>query len=407
MKLEYIDDDPKNGIKYDWGLIRQEYIKLGVPEQFYDPLRMPLPETKWNIIMSERSRGKTSEVMLLGMIMNKLYGTHIQYLRTREDMIVKKNSEDLFTVIVRFGFVEKLTNGKYNNIVYRSRRWYYQKIDDDGNEVERSPEQFCTMLSIDRAEIYKSAYNAPLGDYIVFDEFIERAFYPDLFISLVDLIKTIARDRLSVIIICLANAIDKNAIILKDLMITDAIEDMEQGDAKKIVTPKGTKIYVEIMEPIAKKDKKASTKRNKVNTEYYGFEHNRLSGITGADTWAVDSFPHPPKKFKILQKNHYLELNGKLVNMEICQTLPPEDDSKSDYYEDQIFINLHPATKLYEDSVIYSMEDKVYDSRYRFKFGMMDFDKWLWSKYNLNLFTYSDNTTGALVDKYIQMAKKL
>ena len=354
--------------------------------------------------MSERSRGKTSEILLLGMVMNKLYGTHIQYLRSREEMIVKKNSEDLFTVIVREGYVEKLTNGQYNSIVYRSRRWYYQKVDEDGNEVERSPEQFCTMLSIDRAEIYKSAYNSPLGDYIVFDEFIERAYYPDLFISLVDLIKTIARDRLSVVIVCLANTIDKNAIILKDLMITEAIEDMKQGDAKEIVTPKGTRIYVEIM---AKVQKKAGKKRQKVNTEYYGFDNNRISGITGADTWAVDSYPHPPKHFKILQKNHYLILNEKLINMEICQTLPPDDKFEMNYYEDQIFINLHPATKTYEDSVIYTLDADVYDSRKRFKFGMMDFDKWLWGKYNQNLFTYADNTTGALVDKYIQMGKKL
>lgn len=404
MKLEYIDGESKNGIKYDWGLIREEYLKLDVPSIYYDPLKMPIPETKWNIIMSERSRGKTSEILLLGMVMNKLYGTHIQYLRSREEMIVKKNSEDLFTVIVREGYVEKLTNGQYNSIVYRSRRWYYQKVDEDGNEVERSPEQFCTMLSIDRAEIYKSAYNSPLGDYIVFDEFIERAYYPDLFISLVDLIKTIARDRLSVVIVCLANTIDKNAIILKDLMITEAIEDMKQGDAKEIVTPKGTRIYVEIM---AKVQKKAGKKRQKVNTEYYGFDNNRISGITGSDTWAVDSYPHPPKHFKILQKNHYLTLNGKLINMEICQTIPPDDKYEMEYYEDQIFINLHPATKTYEDSVIYTLDADVYDSRKRFKFGMMDFDKWLWGKYNQNLFTYADNTTGALVDKYIQMGKKL
>ena len=62
MKLEYIDGESKNGIKYDWGLIREEYLKLNVPcPMYYDPLKMPIPETKWNIIMSERSRGKTSD----------------------------------------------------------------------------------------------------------------------------------------------------------------------------------------------------------------------------------------------------------------------------------------------------------------------------------------------------------
>ena len=180
------------------------------------------------------------------------------------------------------------------------------------------------------------------------------------------------------------------------------MEFVRKGRASK--DPETWKTYVEIMEKL---QKKASNKRNKVNTEYYGFDNNRISGITGADTWAVDSYPHPPKKFKIIQKNHYLTLNDKLINMEICQTLPPDNESDAEYYEDQIFINLHPASKTYEDSVIYSIEDHVYDSRYRYKFGMMQFDQWLWKKYNANLFTYSDNTTGALVDKYIQIAKKL
>ena len=404
MKQEYIDGDSKNGIKYDWGRIREEYKKLEVPEIYYDPLRMPLPQTKWNLIMSERSRGKTSEVMLLGLVMNKLYGTTIQYLRTREDMIVKKNSENLFTVLVKEGYIEKITDGRYNAVKYVSRRWYYQKVDEDGNEIERAPEHFCMMLSVDRADIYKSAYNAPKGDFIVFDEFIERAYFSDMFITLVDLIKTIARDRLSPVIICLANTIDKNALIFRDLQVTEAVDNMKQGDAKEIITPQGTHIYVEILPKV---EKKVNRGRKKVNKEYYGFDNNRIAGITGADTWAVDSFPHSPKQFKIIQKNHYFELNGKLVNMEICQTVDPGTESAEEYYEDRFFINLHMATKTYPDSVIYSVEDHVTDSRYKYKFGDNKKDRWIWTQYNKNLFVYSDNTVGALADKYIQIAKKL
>ena len=70
----------------------------------------------------------------------------------------------------------------------------------------------------------------------------------------------------------------------------------------------------------------------------------------------------------------------------------------------------HPATIIHEDSIIYT-SGNIPDVRYKYRFGDMTFDKLsklIWGKmYNRNLFFFSDNSTGALVESYVSLCKKL
>ena len=75
MKIKYIDDDVKKGIKYDWKFLKKEYRKLGIPKEYYYPLRVQWENAGYCAALSDRARGKTTEVLLLGMIMNKYYDT--------------------------------------------------------------------------------------------------------------------------------------------------------------------------------------------------------------------------------------------------------------------------------------------------------------------------------------------
>ena len=119
MKKEYIDGKETNGLKYDFTLIRKEVKKLKIPQEFYNPIKCPFEKCKWFVNLSDRSTGKTTNWILLGMIMNKLYGTTIQYIRQTNDMITPRNSKNLFDTILSCGYVEKITEGEYNTIVYK------------------------------------------------------------------------------------------------------------------------------------------------------------------------------------------------------------------------------------------------------------------------------------------------
>jgi hypothetical protein len=391
MKKEFINGNPLNGVIYDFKFLRKEYQKLKCPPEVYNPCTLPYEVCKWFVILSERARGKTTNLLLMGLLIFWHYRTGICYIRSNEQMITPKNSKDLFSNIISWGYVEKITEGKYNTIIYKSRRWYFARADEKGDIEEQMPEAFCIMLSIDKNESYKSVLETK-NDFIVFDEFIERFYYPQQFIMLCDLIKTISRERLSPMIFCLANNIDKNSPYFSEWGINTQIDRLQRGENEIVTTVFGTKLYVEMLGELTPK---ANRKREKINRLFYGFSNPKLSSITGLASWATYNYPHTPENFKIIQRNHYLEFNDKLIALEICQT---ED-------EDNIFINCHPATQTYDDSVIYSTEFTT-DRNGRYLFGHTKIDKFIWEKYRRNLFTYSDNSVGALVDRFVEICKK-
>ena len=102
------------------------------------------------------------------------------------------------------------------------------------------------MLSIDKHLDYKSVYNCPTGDIIIFDEFIGNYYYRNEFVNFNDLLKTIIRERQSPIIVMLANVIEKNSQYFNELEIYDNIQRLHQGENEIITSERGTKIYVEI-----------------------------------------------------------------------------------------------------------------------------------------------------------------
>lgn len=391
MKKEFIDGKRTNGIIYDYPTIRKEFRKLKIPTEFYNPSKCPFNKCKWFINLSDRSTGKTTNWLLFGMIMNKLYGTVIQYVRQTNDMITPRNSKNLFDTILDNNYVSKLTDGKYNTIVYKAKRWYYAIADDNGEIIEQKNNHFMCMLSIDNAENYKSSYNAPYGDIIIFDEFIGKYYYRNEFVRFNDLLKTIIRDRQAPIIVLLANTIDKNSQYFNELEIYNTVQQMKQGDSEIITSERGTNIYVEILESGVKKQKTRSI----VNTLFFGWKNPLISSITG-DDWAINNYQHIPQyNSKTILKRYYLEFNNTLLALDVrsCKELG-------------IYVAVHRATRSYDDSIIFTIGE-IDKSNKRFRFGFSHSDQRLWEMYKRNKFYYASNDLGSILDNYVKQALQL
>ena len=392
MKIEYINNRLENGIKYDWKHIFKRYRQLNVPKEFnilgYIDLR-----ARWQIMMSDRSNGKTTNVLLIGMIMNVDYGTQIQYIRQREQMIAPKNSKDIFTTILEFDYVSKITNGKWNSVEYKAKRWYYCNRDIDGNITESANKHFMMMLSIDRQEDYKSSYNAPYGDYIVYDEFIGRYTPINEFVDFNQLLKTILRERLSGIIFLLANNINTEHQYFDELEIMETCRLLTRGDKQLIESARGTKANVVLFESRVQQKKE----RTEVNRLYFGWKNPLLTSITGERDWAIDDYQHEPQglhNVKILASNFYIQHNNILIRLEV---------RTSD--EIPIYIHCYKAQEVHEDSVIFTLKDIV-DSRYIYGIGYTKTHKWIYNLYKKNLFYYRTNIVGTLVTDYYTNARK-
>ena len=83
----FIDGKEERGLLYDLRAIKKVYDSLGIPKEFFQLPWSALSNDKIIIELSERSTGKTTNWILFGLCMNKLYGTVIQYIRATENML--------------------------------------------------------------------------------------------------------------------------------------------------------------------------------------------------------------------------------------------------------------------------------------------------------------------------------
>lgn len=374
---------------WDWKLIRKEWNRLKMPKDVaYDIFHIPWQRTAYTMLISKRGVGKTTSVMLLGLILFKLYGVQIQYIRQTDDMTTPKYAQELISTILACGYIEKLTSGRWNYAVYHAKRWVYANIDDSGKVVEKSDIHFCYTLSIDHSFDYKSNYNAPRGDLIIFDEFIGKRYYPNEFIYFLDILSTIIRKRTGVPIVMLSNAIDEYSEYFDEFEINEEVRQMKRGDCRICESSGGTRIYVEM---INHHDKNAA----RLNREYFGFKNPRLYAITGEGEWNVPLCKHYDieDEPQILDRTHYIKMGLNLLAIELCY---------SDKYGHHV--RAHKATKIYKDSIVYTM-DLIDDKRYRKGRGWSKYDKFIWTLLQRDLWHYATNSEKNFVDKYNQLVR--
>lgn len=376
-------------MKIEWGKVYKEYKKLGVPKEYYNPCNIPFNNNSWFALFSERSIGKTTNCILLGLVLNKLYGIQVQYIRETSDMLAPKNMNQLCAVIQNEGYISKLTNNEYNTITYHARKWKYAYFDYELNKVTKTSDVIISCLSISENFIYKSSYNAPYGDFIIFDECVSKYWYANEFIDLCDLIKTIGRDREDIKIILLANTIDPYAPILDEIEAQSIVENMDIGQSEEYLTEIGTPVYIELCG-------NSNPKRKEINKLFYGFKNPRLKSITGG-AWAMSNYPHNCfTNYSVIDRSHFIRCNNHiLVQLELCKC-----------EEVGMFVNVHKATRFKERDVVWTT-GIINTPNERYMLGYTKFDKFLVELKNKNLWFYSSNMIGTLIQTYFRTCDTL
>lgn len=371
--------------------IIKEYKKLGCPPEVFDPCKLPLKRDKYFVLCSERSVGKTTNVLLMGMVAHQIDGIQIQYLRMHSEMVTPKNARELFSTILAFDYVSKITGGRWHNVRYWSAGWYYCNYDENGKVQEQDQKPFMYCLGLEKNEFYKSSYNAPFGDWIVMDEFISRYYPPDSFILFCDIIKTIVRERQTPIIFMLGNTLDRYNQFFAEMELLGVTTSMPLGEHTEVITSKGTPIYVEFVTREKTKEKLT------LNKLFFGFKNKKLGSITGED-WVIIPMQHiDPEDAEnrlVIAKHLYVTYEGQLIQLELV---------RSDKYGTHVLA--HFANHPYADSRIYTMEN-MDDHRYRFRWGYDKLDKLIWGLYERKKFYYANNSVGVLIDKYCDTVKK-
>ena len=305
-------------------------------------------------------------------------------------MIMPKHSMEMFNTILSWGYVDELTEGQYDSIVYESRRYYYV----NSETREKDPKPFLVALSLDENDLNKSSLQLPDTDLIIFDEFISRRNYSDEFPILNDTIKTVIRERDSPLIVMLANTIQLHSFWFRELTIYDYIQNMIPGERRELTTAEGTIVDFAL---IGNKPEEMTEHKKKHNAKFFGFPNPKLNSIRGGG-WAIRVYPHPPRDpdRKILVKNRYIRHNGYILNMELCTS------EKMGAY-----VIVHPANEYKDDSVIYCLDIQLEDKRFKYKWGNRKIDKVYETLYKRNKWFYATNLDGTLVDDYVRNMEKI
>lgn len=398
MEIKYINNDKELGIEYDLKAIKRVYDGLKVPPE-YDLIPWnALSKDKYIQELSERSLGKTTCWLLLGCCFNKLYKTTIQYIRSTEAQLAPSHAEKLVEVLRSYNegeYIKKLTDGKYNYISYHWKQFFYSNIDESGKVTERSEEPLIQCLSVDKHEDYKSSYNTYMnrGDFVLFDEFIGTYYRPNEAIYFFDLLRTIFRNRISGIVVMLANTINLNSQYFEEFEISRAVKQLRKGEKKEIITERGTRIFIEILDV-----KKTQTKRSLMNELFFGFSNPKLAAITGSDVWAFEAVPHiMPKSEQINRQciinNLYLESGLELLKIELV-------------YNDNIgtHLEIHRASRTYDDSIILTLGE-ITSTKYRYGLGEGRLYKILAKYINSRKVLYSSNEVGSIFKDYLYRYK--
>lgn len=401
--IHYINDDVTAGIVIDWKKIQKQLMALGIPEDDVYIPSLPIESANYFVELSMRSIGKTTQYLLIGLLLYKEYGIRTEYIRTRSEMTEKKNIDNLYNVIIQFGYLKKIFGGKWDSMTYLAGQWHLVRHGEDGEIEERDPEIccFCHNLSAKHVDNMKSSYNSPLGDWIVFDEFIPvNGITPEgEFLRFAQLLSTIKRMRKSTKIIMCANTINKHNSYFQEMNIRRSVQDLKIGESKVVTTPKGTPVYVHLIGL----NKAITDKRQFINNLYFGFDNPHLTSVVGGAEWEISNYPHLPKEEigedrRKISKEYYFKFLDEVLTLQVC---------KSDLLGTYGF--MFEKTKPIPEDLncrIYTLDTKT-EKRERFGFSHGDpVDKFLIMLYDTKQMFFATNEVGNIFENFILSYKQ-
>ena len=407
----------KTEILYD-----KSYIDVNVVKKFIKSLKIPKEYFKidldkffsndFSIYMSIRENaGKTTQALILGLVLNRLYGTRIEYMRCDEKQIAKSSVAELFGTVEGLGYIEKIFPKQYNHVKYSPTQKAFKLcwLDDEGVESCVQTEPFCVLHSLENWQKYKSSYNSPKGDFIIFDEFLDtsRLTYRQM-TELMNNISTIGRvgskqRRNNVHVLMLGNNTDEYSHWWDDFTITEKIRDMQEfGSEFEVVTELGTSIHCKLID--INENKKQEVKQKKI--KFFGFNTPEMAQFNGTQVWSQTNYPQIPdnsmlNKDNLIFNNLFINHRDRYIQLDMYHN-----------QENGYFVFLHWANKPDEDRQCIILTMTPNSPREVFGFGKFSFSDRMFEvikKYVMlqgdNRWYYHNNQIGAIVDDFVKNTK--
>lgn len=357
--------------------------------QYYSLDRLLSRDAVYNIVIGERSNGKTFAALKHGLKHYIETGQEIAIIRRWKEDIVGNRARSIWDGIASEGVIKELTDGEFEGIHYFSGRFYLCRY-EDGKPIWNDGDLFAYVFALSDTEHNKGISYPNIGT-IIFDEFITKGTYlADEFVLFMNTVSSIVRKRTNVNIFMLGNTVNRFNPYFKEMGLHHA-QQMEQGtiDIYK---------YGESGLTVALEYSSSSNTRN-VNNFYFAFDNPKLEMITSG-AWELDMYPHAPMKFtpRDILFTYFILFNDMIYQCEIVmvgeatftfihdKTTPIKDPENDLIYTFDYVPRLNynrniynPINKLQQKVLWYFEKDRVY---------------------------YQDNAVGDAISNFLGMCRK-
>lgn len=312
--------------------------------RYWDISRILSKGADYNIVIGERSNGKTYGTLEYALKKYVADGSEVAYIRRWDEDIRGRRASKVWDSLVTSGAVSRITNGEYKSISYYAGCWYLSNFDETLNKFVKAPTPFCYAFSLSSMEHDKSTSYDNVNT-IIFDEFLTRKYYlNDEFVIFLNVISTIIRDRDNVKIFMLGNTVNKYCPYFAEFGLKH-IQDMQQGKIDVYSYGKKGKTLTVAVEFCG------NGKSSKPSDKYFAFDNPKLKMITKG-TWELAIYPHLPQGYRIKDRDivfsYFIVFNDNILQGDIVS------DDKS------LFTYIHKKTtpiKNPDMDMIYSLED--------------------------------------------------
>ena len=357
--------------------------------KFYNLKSILKTNSTYNMIIGERSNGKTYTTLKYGIEQYFKKGSQIAIIRRWQTDIRGNRASEVFKALLSNNEIYKISKGQYQGIHYYGGKYYLCNYGDNGKAIYNDNDVIAYPFSLSDTEHNKSI-SYPDIRTIIFDEFLTRQVYlPDEFILFMNTISTIVRERTDVKIFMLGNTVNKYSPYFEEMGLKN-VKEQTQGtiDVYKYGNSK-LKVAVEYC--------KASGK-SKENSFYFAFDNPKLEMIkTGA--WELDIFPHCPIKYKPkdILFIYFIEFGGELFQCEIVNK------------DNNIFTFIHEKTtplKNNSNDLIYSLDfNPQINYNRNIYITPSEITKKVKSFFIMDKVYYQDNNVGNTIANYLKACK--
>lgn len=349
-------------------------------QKYYNLKQILKYKALYNVIIGQRSNGKTFSVLRLVLDGFIDTGTPSAYIRRLDSEIKKSEVEHLLDP--HREYIEKRTKGKYNDFVYKSKVFYLCKRDENGDILATSdPVLYCFALSLstkskgqDRGKIM----------YTIFDEFLTRDFYlTNEFVRYTEVLSSIMRDRDGTIHFLLGNTVNKYCPYIDEMGLIN-LPEQKQGTID-LYTYGDSELTVAV-------EYCAEATSTKGVQKYFAFDNPHLQMITKG-VWEFANYPHITESIKHADVKYKLYLS--FAHKTLCLDVVRNKD---------LYIRVTPQTHTIPDNHIVFTTEPTPNPYYITAPNKSDNRLIIivWKLIQSGKVFYSDNTTGEVFNNWLK-----